>query len=104
MLALDPVTEDILQCWIRNEKEIMMHSKLDSAVSWKTTYFLTLQSYYVLRLVSYTLFIIPSNYLQTLCFRDSVTVLGDGKEGKASFPELMRLDNIVIHHFHVYKH
>jgi hypothetical protein len=46
---LDPVSEDMLQSWIRNEKDVILHSSSDSTLSWKTTYFLTLQSYYFLR-------------------------------------------------------
>ena len=46
------VTE-VLEHWIRNEKDVMLQSSSDSsnATSWMTTYFLTLHSYYFLRYV-----------------------------------------------------
>ena len=46
------VTE-VLEHWIRNEKDVMLQSSSDSsnATSWTTTYFLTLHSYYFLRYV-----------------------------------------------------
>ena len=47
------VTEEVLEHWIRNEKDVMLQSSSDSsnATSWTTTYFLTLHSYYFLRYV-----------------------------------------------------
>ena len=47
------VTEEVLEHWIRNEKDVMLQSSSESsnATSWTTTYFLTLHSYYFLRYV-----------------------------------------------------
>ena len=38
-LCINPMSEDMLQLWIGNEKDTILHSSSESSMSWKTTYF-----------------------------------------------------------------